>query len=88
MKRSLTAAAVLLSGSMSAANAADTDGAKYTDISKVLESLQAAGCTTLIELNVKSDGYKVGGVACNDGKVYDMKIDKGFKIVTKRKDWF
>jgi hypothetical protein len=85
MKNPMVYVAVFLLASVSSANA---DSANLEDISKVLEALKAAGCTSLIELDVKSDGYKLGGVACNDSQVYDMKMSKAFEIVKKRKDWF
>jgi hypothetical protein len=85
MKSPMVCAAVFLVASVCTAHA---DSAKLEDISKVLEALKAAGCTSLIELDVKSDGYKLGGVACNDSQVYDMKMSKTFEIVKKRKDWF
>jgi len=85
MKRSMICAVFPVLMSVTAANA---ETAKLDDISKVLDALRAAGCSSLIEIDVQSDGYKVGGVACTDGQVYDMKLSKTFEIVKKRKDWF
>lgn len=85
MNRAIICSAAFAVLTSSAANA---ESAKFEEINKVLEALRVAGCTSLIELDVKSDGYKVGGVACNDGQVYDMKLSKAFEIVKKRKDWF
>ena len=34
----------------------------------------------------ESDEYEVGGVVCNDGKSYDVKLDKNFNVVSKRED--
>lgn len=61
--------------------------ATLDEIAKVIEALRAAGCTGLHELDVESDEYEVGGVVCNDGKSYDIKLDKNFAVVSKRKDW-
>ena len=40
----------------------------------------------LKELDVESEEYEVGGVVCNDGKSYDIKLDKSFKVISKRED--
>ena len=44
------------------------------------------GCTGLKELDVESEEYEVGGVVCNDGKSYDIKLDKSFNVISKRED--
>lgn len=56
------------------------------EITKVIDALRAAGCTGLQELDVEADEYEVGGVLCNDGKSYDMKLDKSFNVISKRED--
>jgi hypothetical protein len=38
-------------------------------------------------LDVGSDEYEVGGMLCSDGKSYDIKLDKNFAVISKRKDW-
>lgn len=58
------------------------------EIIKVVEALRAAGCMAVLEIDVDRDGYEAEGVTCNDGKSYDMKLDKNFAVVSKRKDWF
>jgi Peptidase propeptide and YPEB domain len=58
------------------------------DITKVVEALRTAGCTALREIDTDSDGFEIEGATCNDGKSYDMKLDKKFAVVSKRKDWF
>lgn len=30
--------------------------------------------------------YEVGRAVCNDGKSYDIKLDKSFNVVSKRED--
>ena len=60
--------------------------ASLEEITKVIDALKAAGCTGLKELDVESDEYEVGGVVCNDGKSYDVKLDKSFNVVSKRED--
>jgi hypothetical protein len=60
--------------------------ASLEEITKVVDALRAGGCTGLKELDVETDEYEVGGVVCNDGKSYDVKLDKKFKIVSKRED--
>ena len=62
--------------------------ATLDEIIKVVEALRAAGCTAVLEIDVDRDGYEAEGVTCNDGKSYDMKLDKNFAVVFKRKDWF
>ena len=62
--------------------------ASLEEITKVVETLRAAGCTGLKELDVESEEYEVGGVVCNDGKSYDIKLDKSFNVVSKREDHF
>ena len=83
MKRSMICAVFPVVISVTAANAGT---AKLDEIGKVLDALRAAGCSSLTELHAKSDGYKVDGVACSDGQVYNMKLSKTFEIVKKRKD--
>jgi hypothetical protein len=56
------------------------------EITKVIDALRAAGCAGLKELDVETDEYEVGGVVCNDGKSYDMKLDKKFTVISKRED--
>lgn len=60
--------------------------ASLDEITKVIEALRTAGCTGLKELDVESDEYEVGGVVCNDGKSYDLKLDKSFNVISKRED--
>ena len=60
--------------------------ASLDEITKVVEALRAAGCTGLKELDVETEEYEVGGVVCNDGKSYDIKLDKSFNVVSKRED--
>lgn len=61
--------------------------ASLEDITKVVEALRAAGCTAVREIDADSDGFEIEGATCNDGKSYDMKLDKKFAVVSKRKDW-
>ena len=61
--------------------------ASLEEITKVVDALRAAGCTALRELEVDEDGYEVDGATCNDGKSYDMKLDRNFTVVSKRKDY-
>ena len=60
--------------------------ASLEEITKVVDALRAAGCTGLKELDVETDEYEVGGVVCDDGKSYDIKLDKTFNVVSKRED--
>lgn len=60
--------------------------ASLEEITKVIDALRAAGCTGLKELDVETEEYEVGGVVCNDGKSYDMKLDKSFNVISKRED--
>lgn len=60
--------------------------ASLEEITKVVDALRTAGCTGLKELDVEFDEYEVGGVVCNDGKSYDVKLDKNFNVVSKRED--
>ena len=60
--------------------------ASLEEITKVVDALRAAGCTGLKELDVETDEYEVGGVVCNDGKSYDMKLDNNFNVISKRED--
>ena len=60
--------------------------ASLEDITKVLEALKIAGCTAVREIDVDADGYELEGVAC-EGKSYDLKLDKKFAVVSKRKDY-
>jgi hypothetical protein len=60
--------------------------ASLDEITKVVDALRAAGCTGLKELDVETDEYEVGSVVCNDGKSYDMKLDKNFNVISKRED--
>ena len=61
--------------------------ASLDDITKVVEALRAAGCTAVREIDVDADGFEVEGATCEDGKSYDVKLDKKFAVVSKRKDW-
>jgi len=61
--------------------------ASLEEITKVVDALRTAGCTGLLELEVEEEGYEVGGVKCNDGKSYDMKLDRNFAVVSKRRDY-
>ena len=65
----------------------EAEPATLDEIARALEALRAAGCTALLEIDVDRDGYEAEGVTCNDGKSYDMKLDKNFAVVSKRKDW-
>ena len=60
--------------------------ASLEEITKVVDALRAAGCTGLKELDVETEEYEVGGVVCNDGKSYDIKLDKSFNVISKRED--
>jgi len=62
--------------------------ASLDEVAKVLDALRAGGCTGLKELDVETDEYEVGGVACSDGKSYDIKLDKKFTVIAKREDHF
>ena len=62
--------------------------ASLDDIAKVVEALRGAGCTAVREIDVDSDGFEVEGATCNDGKSYDIKLDKKFAVVSKRTGWF
>lgn len=64
-----------------------SDPASLDDIVKVVEALRAAGCTALKDLEVERNGFEVDGVVCNDGNVYDIKLDKAFNITSKRRDY-
>ena len=61
--------------------------ASLEDITKVVEALRANGCTAVRQIDVDSDGYEVEGAVCEDGKSYDVKLDKKFAVVSKRKDY-
>ena len=61
--------------------------ASLDEIAKVIDALRTAGCTGLQELDVEADEYEVGGAMCTDGKSYDIKLDKNFAVISKRKDW-
>jgi hypothetical protein len=37
---------------------------------------------------METDEYEVGGVACSDGKSYDIKLDEKFTVIAKREDHF
>ena len=63
-----------------------SEPASLDEITKVIDALRTAGCTSLKELDVESDEYEAGGVVCNDGKSYDMKLDKNFNVISKRED--
>ncbi len=60
--------------------------ASLEDVTKVLEALSAAGCTAIRQIDVDRDGYEIEGATCEDGKSYDMKLDKKFAVVSKRED--
>ena len=57
------------------------------DVTKVVEALRVNGCTAVRQIDVDSDGYEVEGAVCEDGKSYDVKLDKKFAVVSKRKDY-
>ena len=61
--------------------------ASLDDITKVVEALRAAGCTAVRQIDVDADGFEIEGARCEDGKSYDVKLDKKFAVVSKRKDW-
>ena len=61
--------------------------ASLDEIAKVVEALRTAGCTAVREIDVDSDGYEIEGAICEDGKSYDVKLDKKFAVASKRKDW-
>lgn len=61
--------------------------ASLDEITKVIEALRAAGCTGLKELDVEAEEYEAGGVVCEEGKSYDVKLDKNFNIIAKRSDY-
>lgn len=61
--------------------------ASLEDVTKVVEALKAAGCTAVREIDVDRDGFEVEGAVCEDGKSYDVKLDKNFAIVSKETDW-
>jgi uncharacterized protein YceK len=61
--------------------------ASLEDVTKVIEALRAAGCTAVREIDVDADGFEIEGATCENGKAYDMKLDKKFAVVSKRKDW-
>ena len=58
--------------------------ASLEEITKVIDALRVAGCTSHKEFDVESEEYEVGGVVCNDGKSYDIKLDKSFNVISKR----
>jgi hypothetical protein len=61
--------------------------ASLDEITKVVDALRASGCTAVREIDVDSDGYEIEGAICEDGKSYDVKLDKKFAVISKRKDW-
>ena len=62
--------------------------ASVDEVSKLIDALRAAGCTGLLGLKSESEGYEVWGASCGDENRYEVKLDKNFAVVSKRKDWF
>jgi Peptidase propeptide and YPEB domain len=61
--------------------------ASLDEITKVINALRASGGTAVSEIDVDSDGYEIEGAICEDGKRNDVKLDKKFAVISKRKDW-
>jgi hypothetical protein len=57
-------------------------------MAKVVETLKAAGCTAVSEIETeRSGGFEVEGAICEEEKRFDIKLDKSFAIVSKNEDW-
>ncbi|MBN4006895.1 hypothetical protein [Nostoc sp. LPT] len=55
---------------------------------KVEEVLKKQSCPSFddVDFIFRSNLYKVNDVICNDGKKYDILLDKNFNIVSKQED--
>lgn len=55
---------------------------------KVAEVLKKQGCPSFddVDFIFRSNLYKVDDAICNDGKKYDIVLDKNFQIVSKQED--
>lgn len=81
MKTAILAAAALVFGA-SAALADDKPSAAEAE--KIAAAVKAWGCTGgEMEKETESSGlYEVDDAKCSDGKKYDLKLDKDFKIIS------
>ncbi|PSF37736.1 hypothetical protein C7H19_09315 [Aphanothece hegewaldii CCALA 016] len=78
---------LLMSWSSVAYGAVDRD-ATPEEIAKVDNALKEAGCSSFddVDFYYSLNLFKADDVMCNDGKKYDVYLDKNFKIVSKRED--
>jgi hypothetical protein len=52
---------------------------------KLTAALAAEGCSGGT-MEVDDDVYEVDGAKCGDGREYDLKFDKAFKLIKKEAD--
>jgi hypothetical protein len=64
---------------------ADDDRVSSSERASILKALEAAGCTSPREMERDDGGYEVEGARCQDG-VFEIKLDRQFKIVSRKRD--
>lgn len=47
---------------------------------KLIDALEAAGCSSAAELSAESWGWDVEDATCADGKRRDLRLDKNFAV--------
>lgn len=56
------------------------------DTARVVEALTAVGCPNVGEVEVKGNYFEADDVICDDGKKYEIYLDKNMKIIKKKLD--
>jgi hypothetical protein len=66
----------------------DDRDATPNEQNKIAEVLKKEGCPSFddVDFIFKTNLYKVDDAICNDGKKYEIYLDKNYKIVSKKED--
>lgn len=81
----LTMAVIMASLGYTYNSFADRD-ATPEERAKVVEALTAVGCPNVGEVEVEGNYFEADDVICDDGKKYEIYLDKDLKIIKKKLD--
>ena len=79
----LTIAALIVTGVVYA----DDRDATPPERARVMDALEALGCSSVDDIDVNANGsFDVDDAVCDDGKKYDFVLDQELKVISKRED--
>jgi len=83
LRHPVLCAALLASAVATTAPAVAEEPATLDQWRKLLDALQAAGCTAVADISVERDVYEVESALCGDTKPRTLRFDKSFALIRK-----